>query len=51
LSDALSFARPKVIDVIPVSINFMKRVKLCIKERHKLFPFKRMWVIEELIPI
>src|ERR1041385_1069043 len=42
LSDALSVARPKLVDVIPVSMNFMKRVKLCIKERHKLFPIKYM---------
>src|SRR3954466_10541614 len=35
LSDALSVVRPKVVDVVPVLVNFMKRIKLCIKERHK----------------
>src|ERR1041384_7491522 len=36
LSDALFVARPKVVDVVPVLMNFTKRIKLCIKERHKL---------------
>src|ERR1044072_2583083 len=40
LSDAFSVARPKVVDVVPVLVNFMHRIKLCIKERHKLWPFK-----------
>src|ERR1041385_2645597 len=31
LSDALSVARPNVIDVVPVLVNFTKRIKLCIK--------------------
>src|SRR4051812_45415610 len=30
LSDALSVARPKVVDVVPVLVNFTKRIKLCI---------------------
>src|SRR3954463_1469966 len=38
LSDAFSVTRPKVIDITPVSMNFMKRIKLGIKERHKLMP-------------
>src|ERR1043165_6420329 len=46
LSDAFSVARPKVVDIIPVLVNFTKRIKLCIKERHKLWPFKRIRVIE-----
>src|ERR1043165_7670608 len=46
LSDAFSVVRPKVLDVIPVLVNFTKRIKLCIKERHKLWPFKRIRVIE-----
>src|SRR3954469_17435510 len=46
LSDALSSARPKVVDVVPVLVNFTKRIKLCKKERHKLFPFKQIRVIE-----
>src|SRR3954462_7654169 len=46
LSDALSVARPKVIDVVLVLVNFTKRIKLCIKERHKLLPFKQIRVIE-----
>src|SRR3954465_6408758 len=46
LSDALSVARPKVLNVVPVLVNFTKRIKLCIKERHKLCPFKRTIVIE-----
>src|ERR1041384_3440199 len=28
LSDALSVARPKVVDIIPVLVNFTKRIKL-----------------------
>src|SRR4051812_6593514 len=36
LSDTLSIARPKVVDVATVLVNFTKRIKLCIKERHKL---------------
>src|SRR3954470_3576835 len=51
LSDALSVARPKVVNIVPVLVNFMKRIKLCIKERHKLWPFKQIRVIEYLIPI
>src|ERR1041385_5166248 len=51
LRDAFSVTRPKVIDVIHVSMNFMKRVKLCIKERHKILPIKQMRVIEKLIPV
>src|ERR1041385_8995803 len=46
LSDALSVARPKVIDVVHVLVNFTKRIKLCIKESHKLWPFKQIRVIE-----
>src|SRR3954463_2087859 len=46
LSDALSIARPKVVDVAPVLVSFTKRIKLCIKERHKLWPFKKIRVIE-----
>src|SRR3954462_315172 len=46
LSDAFSVARPKVVDVISVLVNFTKRIKLCIKERHKLWPFKLIRVIE-----
>ena len=46
LSNALSVARPKVVDVVPVLVNFTKRIKLCIKERHKLLPFKKIRVIE-----
>src|SRR3954462_10311349 len=46
LSDALSVARPKVVDLVPVLVNFTKRIKLCIKERHKLWPFKQIRVIE-----
>src|SRR4051812_7789538 len=46
LSDALSVARPKVVDVVPVLVNFTKRIKLCIKERHKLWPFKQIRFIE-----
>src|SRR3954468_7003454 len=46
LSDALSAARPKVVDVVPVLVNFTKRIKLCIKEGHKLLPFKQIGVIE-----
>src|SRR4051812_26902491 len=30
LSDALSVARPKGVDVVPVLVNFTKRIKLCI---------------------
>src|SRR3954464_15899619 len=45
LSDALSVARRKVVDVVPVLVNFMKRIKLCIKERHKLWPFNKIRVI------
>src|SRR4051812_7806779 len=30
LSDALSVARPKVVDVVPVLVNFTKKIKLCI---------------------
>src|SRR4051812_19700843 len=45
-SDALSVARPKVVDVVLVLVNFTKRIKLCIKERHKLWPFKQIRVIE-----
>src|ERR1044072_6810723 len=41
LSDAFFVARPKVVDVVPVLVNFTKRIKLCIKERHKLLPFKK----------
>src|SRR4051812_8397025 len=51
LSDALSVVRPKVVDEVPVLVNFTKRIKLCIKERHKLLPFKQIRVIELLIPI
>src|SRR4051812_31680146 len=32
LSDALSVARSKVANVVPVLVNFTKRIKLCIKE-------------------
>src|SRR3954464_2776940 len=46
LSDAFSVTRQKVIDIVPVSMNFMKRIKLCIKERHKLLPIKQIRVIE-----
>src|SRR3954468_7131582 len=46
LSDDFSVARPKVVDVVPVLVNFTKRIKLCIKERHKLWAFKRIRVIE-----
>src|SRR3954462_12605004 len=46
LSDTLSVARPKVVDVVPVLVNFMKRIKLCINESHKLLPFKKIRVIE-----
>src|SRR3954469_24485789 len=46
LSDALSITGEKVVDVVPVLVNFTKRTKLCIKERHKLLPFKRLRVIE-----
>src|ERR1044072_5017137 len=46
LSDALSVARPKVVDVVPVLVNLTKKIKLFIKERHKLWPFKRIRVIE-----
>src|ERR1043165_7187836 len=46
LSDAFSVARPKVVNVVLVLVNFTKRIKLCIKERHKLWPFKRIRVIE-----
>src|SRR3954462_10054128 len=46
LSDAFSVARPKVVNVVLVLVNFPKRIKLCIKERHKLWPFKRIKVIE-----
>src|SRR4051812_31021271 len=46
LSDAFSVVRPKFVDVIPVLVNFTKRIKLCIKERHKLWPFKQIRVIE-----
>src|SRR3954463_15400280 len=46
LSDALSVARPKVIDVVLVLVNFTKRIKICINERHKLLPFKQIRVIE-----
>src|SRR3954467_11749762 len=45
-SDAFSVARPKVVNVVPVLLNFTKRIKLCIKERHKLWPFKQIRVIE-----
>src|ERR1043165_2011126 len=40
LSNAFSVVRPKVVDVVPVLVNFTKRIKLCIKEIHKLWPFK-----------
>src|SRR4051812_44584544 len=33
LSDALSVARPKVVDVVPILVNFTKRIKLCISYR------------------
>src|SRR3954464_2974210 len=46
LRDALSVALPKVVDVVPVLVNFTKRIKLCIKERHKLWPFKQIRVSE-----
>src|ERR1041384_3993007 len=46
LSDVLSVARPKVVDVVPVLVNFTKRIQLCIKERHKLLAFKDIGVIE-----
>src|ERR1044072_6386115 len=46
LSDDFSVARPKVVDVVPVLVNFMHRIKLCIKEIHKLWPFKQIRVIE-----
>src|SRR3954463_13796255 len=46
LSDALSVVRPKVVNVVPVLVNFTKRIKLCIKERHKLLPLKKIRVIE-----
>src|SRR3954467_1794931 len=46
LSDAFSVARPKVVNGVPVLVNFTKRIKLCVKERHKLWPFKRIRVIE-----
>src|SRR3954468_7353825 len=36
LSDALSVVRPKVVTVVPVLVNFTKRIKLFIKERHNL---------------
>src|SRR3954462_6955395 len=36
LSDAFSVARPKVVDVVPVLVNFRKNIKHCIKLRHKL---------------
>src|SRR3954469_25797330 len=42
LSDALSIARPKVVDVVPVLVNFTKRIKLYIKERHKLCHSSRL---------
>src|ERR1041385_7490072 len=45
-SDALSVARTKVVDLVPVLVNFTKRIKLCIKERHKIWPFKKIRVIE-----
>src|SRR4051794_23577954 len=45
LSDALFVARPKVVNVVPVLVNFTKRIKLCIKERHKIWPFKQIRVI------
>src|SRR3954464_4529748 len=47
LSDALSVVRRKVVDVVPILVNFTKRIKLCIKERHKLLPFKHIRVIEK----
>src|SRR3954467_8121911 len=46
LSDAFSVARPKVVNVVPILVNFTKRIKLCKKERHKLWPFKQIRVIE-----
>src|SRR3954463_3321186 len=46
LSVALSVTRPKVVDVVPVLVNFTKRIKLCIKERHKVLPFKKIRVTE-----
>src|SRR3954463_15052872 len=46
LSDALSVTRPKVVDVVPVLVNFTKSIKLCIKHRHKLLTFKQIRVIE-----
>src|SRR3954463_5661226 len=46
LSDDFSVARPKVVDVVPVLVHFTKRIKPCIKERHKLWPFKQIRVIE-----
>src|ERR1044072_7724334 len=42
LSDDISVARPKFVDVVPVLVNFTKRIKLCIKERHKIWPFKQI---------
>src|SRR3954466_14529698 len=42
LSDALSVTRPIVVDVVPVLVNFTKKINLCIKERHKLSPFKQI---------
>src|SRR3954468_11012149 len=46
LSDAPSVVRPKVVDVVPVLVHFTNRIKLCIKERHKLLPCKQIRVIE-----
>src|SRR3954463_10739821 len=46
LSDAFSVARPKAVNVVPILVNFTKRIKRCVKERHKLWPFKRIRVIE-----
>src|SRR4051812_11791727 len=40
LSDAFSVVRAKVVYAVPVLVNFTKRIKLCIKERHKHWPFK-----------
>src|ERR1041385_5669361 len=42
LSDAFSVARPEVVDLVPVLVNFTKRIKLCIKERHKIWPFEQI---------
>ena len=36
LSDALSVVRPKVVDVVPVLVNFTKRIMLDMCPRDKL---------------